>query len=790
MSVPGLKPAAPPAQAPAPIPPQILPPRPELPRLLNRPAVQGETGHEYTASERGLKRGRSAEDQCMDVETSSEPVLKRRRGEEEVPTPERLEVLVEEKDPRDALIREHQAVLDALCATPSLSGANPLIYAASHGFESVVRTFVESSNYKDVNIALVHAVKSGHLNIAKLLHSGGANLDIKDASGKCCLHFAIESDDSEMLAWLLDGGAVVDSSTTFGVTPLMQACARGNKEILRLLQAHHANFDATDAAGRSCLHYAVESGHLAVMEWLIELGADVNVSADSGLTPLMQACGKGNLDAASLLQAHDADFAAEDDHGRNCMYYAAAHGQQRVVDWLLAQGAPADEPDSQGRTPIFSAFSKRHWPCVNSLLAAKVKIVAEVEILGAHPAGYLFCYDIRDEAIKDGQYQVLLSLYKRKLERLNLEARDLGFDDDSMLSFSGGLDVFFAEFRDLIRIVESLKKSNTATGLGGISKSKKAQREVFVSEYVDDIKRGPVISSDSENFEVIPILDSYYIEHPLFSYVVHHRLIPDHTKWIQLTEALAGKKNDVFDKQMQSILLHKMRMLKASSGLAHVFSGKHLSPKLERKLKAKLLQKLNGMILAFKESLVVESADFEAHFTALCQTRMSGDFHAPSFKKALSKRLGFYSVNADRLTGLVGQAWEVVRRKPLDLPPIVSVDQAVHLVSKYSVEKMLDELKKSLIQSAKAHKLPAESDNLERLTSEEEEDDTYPGLSAQLKAPLSDPPDPLIMPGFTEGLDGLEQEEQDLYADLIFDQWRQINAALGVVVPEPFAAQQ
>ena len=70
------------------------------------------------------------------------------------------------------------------------------------------------------------------------------------------------------------------------------------------------------------------------------------------------------------------------------------------------------------------------------------------------------------------------------------------------------------------------------------------------------------------------------------------------------------------------------------------------------------------------------------------------------------------------------------------------------------------------------------------------DDDTYPDLSAQLKTSMHHPPEPLLLPGFARGLQGLVQQEQDLYADLIFSQWRQINAALGVSLPEPFAPKQ
>ena len=864
MSVPGLNPFVPPAPAPAPVPPQIQPPRPGSPTLRNRPAQHNRQAEEDTASGSGLKRGRpsEAEEEGMDTESSSEPHLKRRRGEGEAATPERLQAPVGNIAPRDGLIREAQEVLDTVTATSSGRRMNPLSYAASRGFESVVRYLVDSANYLNVNIAFVHAIKSGHLNIVELLHARGANPGVKNTSGKGCLHYAVESRNLAVLEWLLKKSAHVDASTTFGVTPLMQACGRGDVEAARMLHEHHANLAARDTSGRSCVHYAVESGDVSVMRWLLEHGAEVNVPESTGLMPLMQACGKGNIEVARLLQAHHANLAAKDDRGRNCMYYAAAHGRQAVVDWLLAQGAPADEPDSQGETPIYCAFSKRHWAVVNSLLAADVELSRKISkhrrFAENNDKKINFAKAIFDGAIKDSQYQVLLSLYQKdsqifnyyKPQSLKLKNQpaylknlieDKSYDeyvssdscDDqtrlqsqfrffknlgsdhilnrgwnyktSSLQDFEALAILHAEVRDLIRIFSNLDKSDSSAAFNWLSESKKSNRREFFYEYMDAIEKIYDIepeeywgSSESKSykFDVYktsqrPIFDPYFMRHPLFSYVVHHWMIPDHQAWMLLTKALSGSKNHVYDVQKQNILLYKMKALKASSQLKHIFSGKQLSSELEERLRADLLQKLDGMILAMTESLVLESADFDERFTELCEQSIDirGYFHRDSFKVDLQKLFGIYEVNARRLTALVIHSMETVRSQPMDLPPMASVDRALSMSGLQIIERVLDNLKKSLIQLAKAHESSDEARDLEVVDSVEE--DSYPNLSAQLKnKPLSQPYDASKLPGFKDGLKKLEQEEQDLYADLIFGQWRQISAALGVVLPDPFASHQ
>ena len=99
---------------------------------------------------------------------------------------------------------------------------------------------------------------------------------------------------------------------------------------------------------------------------------------------------------------------------------------------------------------------------------------------------------------------------------------------------------------------------------------------------------------------------------------------------------------------------------------------------------------------------------------------------------------------------VVKQAWEIVRSEKFDLPPMPNIGLALDLSGSQVIERLFAEIKKLVIQV----------------------------------------PEVLSLPGFADGLKMLEQHDQDIYADQIFGQWRQLNAALGVVLPGPFAAQQ
>ena len=63
-------------------------------------------------------------------------------------------------------------------------------------------------------------------------------------------------------------------------------------------------------------------------------------------------------------------------------------------------------------------------------------------------------------------------------------------------------------------------------------------------------------------------------------------------------------------------------------------------------------------------------------------------------------------------------------------------------------------------------------------------------LFTQINKAVLEDPEEWILPGFATGMATLQQEDQETYADQIFGQWRQMWAAVGVVLPEVVVSQQ
>ena len=82
---------------------------------------------------------------------------------------------------------------------------------------------------------LVIACENGYLEIVSLLLKKGANIEVKNHSGRTPLFLATSRGHKEIVLLLVDHVADVNATDLFGDTPLNKASSMGNKEIISLL---------------------------------------------------------------------------------------------------------------------------------------------------------------------------------------------------------------------------------------------------------------------------------------------------------------------------------------------------------------------------------------------------------------------------------------------------------------------------------------------------------------------------------------------------------------------------
>ncbi|WP_020537731.1 ankyrin repeat domain-containing protein [Lewinella cohaerens] len=223
------------------------------------------------------------------------------------------------------------------------------------------------------------------------------------------LHYAVQQNNSEILAVLLAAGAAVDipSGGELGATPLMWACAKEDAKVARLLLQNGANLNAIDRQGDPVINWAAYYGHPEVLKLLVEKGVDVSVQSKHGdagdvllrlwhsdslleifhSTSIYQSPGaeveaifsqtthKDLLPLDKLLQS--GDFAdSRDGFGNGLIHRAASLGQVDLLELLLKHGANLNLLNRVGQSALCIAAKNGDDATVKQLLTAGADVNA------------------------------------------------------------------------------------------------------------------------------------------------------------------------------------------------------------------------------------------------------------------------------------------------------------------------------------------------------------------------------------------------------------------------------
>jgi hypothetical protein len=470
------------------------------------------------------------------------------------------------------------------------------------------------------------------------------------------------------------------------------------------------------------------------------------------MTPLLYACSSGHLGIAKMLKQRGASLAAVDANGDSCLHWAARYGHGAVVTWLLDQNVPVDVGGKMMMTPLSMAFEKLNWEIMGLLIERGANLYR----LNMH--GERIGDDIFNQAKNHERYDVLLQLVS------NDWPFPAGWDtvptsdssDDSSDGSSDDMDVApirtrIALIHDLDRVFRGMAAPlDTATEDNFIDPAwllpaKRSDRQQFIASYLNHFLPADEETSDQliSNFEIS--------SHPLFSYVIHDELMHHPSNFTELLSALAGTSSVIPASHFQKASLFKLQAIQRAWQSNRPLQDAHLSPATMSVIGNVLKRQLESLLMATEAYFLNDLAQFPETLKALCKKyiKFGGDFDAAGFSKALTKQ-GIYGVNADRMTELVKNVWRELRLKPLDLPPMATIGRVYDLGESQVMERLFTQINKAVLEDSEGW----------------------------------------ILPGFAAGMATLQQEDQDIYADQIFGQWRQMWTALGVVLPEVVMSQQ
>ena len=195
--------------------------------------------------------------------------------------------------------------------------------------------------------ALIWAASGGYEAIVRLLLEKGADIETKDTLQQTALMHAVIGGHEAIVRLLLEKGADIEARRVYQQqTALLQAVDYGEEAIVRLLLENRADINARDRHGETALMKAVIQKSYEYMELtfeerqavarlLLENGADVNARDENGQTALMKVL---------EIPLHRR-WAAEE--------------RQAVVRLLLENGADVNARDCNGRTALIMAEERK-----------------------------------------------------------------------------------------------------------------------------------------------------------------------------------------------------------------------------------------------------------------------------------------------------------------------------------------------------------------------------------------------------------------------------------------------
>jgi ankyrin repeat protein len=319
-------------------------------------------------------------------------------------------------------------------AKESWGGQSALIWAAAQGQADMVRLLVRHGADVDARSAirdwqrrvtseprpkglnrggltpLLYAAREGHVDVARALLEGGADINLADPDQVTPLVLALVNLRFDFASFLIDQGADVDRWDLYGQTPLyvaidMNTLPKGGRpdlpsedrrtalEVARQLLEKGANpniqlklrppyrnyifdrgGDQVLSTGATPLLRAAKGGDAEAVQLLLAHRAMIELPTADGITPLMVAAGMGHganptrgryktdaqaAECVRLLREAGAQVAAAaPGTRRTALHSAAAHGWTETAKYLVGQGADLEALDSGGLAPIDHAAGR------------------------------------------------------------------------------------------------------------------------------------------------------------------------------------------------------------------------------------------------------------------------------------------------------------------------------------------------------------------------------------------------------------------------------------------------
>jgi ankyrin repeat protein len=188
--------------------------------------------------------------------------------------------------------------------------------------------------------------------VVRLLKETG-NTELRNESGYTPLHWAVLTNQEEIVSLLLSRGAEIQPTSTSGYPPLHDAVYGGNIRIIKLLIDRGADLYAADQLGKRPLDLAIERGHAQIVPLL---------------KPLHLAAGSGDLiRVKNIVEKTPKSLNLKDERGWSPLHLAVKNGHLEMVKFLIDRGAEINARGVRGVTPLRMALDSGQKPTADYL---------------------------------------------------------------------------------------------------------------------------------------------------------------------------------------------------------------------------------------------------------------------------------------------------------------------------------------------------------------------------------------------------------------------------------------
>jgi ankyrin repeat protein len=302
-----------------------------------------------------------------------------------------------------------QAALFVLLAAASTHAADdPLVTAAAAGDVKSVRTLLgqrhdPNARSTDGSTALHWAVRSEDLEVVNALLKAGAQVSMANALGVTPVYLAAESGNAIILKRLLDAGADVKTADASGDTLLMAAVRAGSAEAVDVLLERGAPVNAGEPQfGHTALMWAARRNDTAIMKRLLARGAEPDARSRVGEKPVARPPGAGGGSHGVGIVRSGVPPQGEQQPtpgGMTPLLFAARDGQVDAARLLLEAGADVNAADPNGISPLVMALTNAQFG-VATLLVERHADLARADWWGRTPLWAAI--DARNLAVRSG----------------------------------------------------------------------------------------------------------------------------------------------------------------------------------------------------------------------------------------------------------------------------------------------------------------------------------------------------------------------------------------------------